>query len=135
MYTTALNDFAGLAGPFDTVRDAVAASRAGVALAIQRVQAQDRDAVGLSDTAWKAAEWEKISDCVCAGGTWKDGDCVPGAQTCKRFDPATRGCLSVSGCTVPEIPGWCNKNGVNWCLVGGIAVGVMLLALLARKNA
>lgn len=88
--------------------------------------------------------WQR-SDCLCRGGSWAESDlgraetgfCVPGVPTGKTFDLATRGCVPIPGYRFPEVSGafsFCRQGGMNICLIGGVAVGLLVLWAVLRKK-
>jgi hypothetical protein len=84
------------------------------------------------------------NDCTCRGGKFvnvpgqpQNSYCIPGAvQTGKQYNFQTRGCTPINGYQGPGIgsfPSWCYFKGINVCLYGGIALGVVVLfSLLGR---
>ena len=78
------------------------------------------------------------SDCNCRGGQFvevpgqpQNSFCLPPAMpTGKMFDVASRGCVPIPGFRRPIVPAYqqyCYYGRYNLCLIGGIAVGALLL--------
>ena len=55
-------------------------------------------------------------------------------STGKMFDIQTRGCVPIANYRAPYVPGVCTQNGINLCLWGGVALGVIALGVVAGRR-